>query len=89
MRSVKIIGKKAAFVLTKTMAVTEAPNGITCNAVSPGTLEDSGEKPPIERMPAGRYGRYEDVENAVLFLASETSGYVTGAQIKVSGGYLI
>jgi 3-oxoacyl-[acyl-carrier protein] reductase len=83
------IGKKAAFTLTKTMAVTEAPNGITCNAVSPGTLEDSGEKPPLERMPSGRYGRYEDVENAVLFLASEAAEHVTGAHLKVSGGYLI
>jgi len=83
------IGKKAAFTLTKTMAVTEAPNGITCNAVSPGTLEDSGEKPPLERMPSGRYGRYDDVENAVLFLASEAAEHVTGAHLKVSGGYLI
>ena len=83
------IGKKAAYILTKTMAVTEAPHGITCNAVSPGTLEDSGEKPPLERMPSGRYGRYEDVENAVLFLASEAAEHVTGAQLKVSGGYLI
>jgi NAD(P)-dependent dehydrogenase (short-subunit alcohol dehydrogenase family) len=83
------IGKKAAFTLTKTLAVTEAPFGITCNAVSPGTLEDSGERPPIERMPAGRYGRYEDVEHAVLFLAGEDAEYVTGAHLKVSGGYLI
>ena len=83
------IGKKAAFTLTKTMAVTEAPNGITCNAVSPGTLEDSGEKPALERIPSGRYGRYEDVENAVLFLAGDAAEHVTGAHLKVSGGYLI
>jgi NAD(P)-dependent dehydrogenase (short-subunit alcohol dehydrogenase family) len=83
------IGKKAAFMLTKTMAATEAPHGITCNAVSPGTLEDSGERPPLERMPSGRYGRYEDVENAVIFLASEAAEYVTGANLKVSGGYSI
>ncbi len=83
------IGKKAAFTLTKTMALTEAAKGITCNAVSPGTLEDSPKKPPLERMPAGRYGRYADVESAVLFLASDAAEYVTGAQLKVSGGYLI
>jgi 3-oxoacyl-[acyl-carrier protein] reductase len=83
------IGKKAAFVLTKTMAVTEAANGITCNAVSPGTLEDSGEKPPLERMPSGRYGRYEDMESAIVFLATEASEHVTGGHLKVSGGYLI
>jgi 3-oxoacyl-[acyl-carrier protein] reductase len=83
------IGKKAAYMLTKTLAVTEAPNGITCNAVSPGTLEDSGEKPPLSRMPSGRYGRYEDVEGAVLYLASDEAEHVTGAHLKVSGGYLI
>ena len=83
------IGKKAAYTLTKTMAVTEAPLGITCNAVSPGTLEDSGEKPPLDQMPSGRYGCYEDVENAVLFLASDASEQVTGAHLKVSGGYLV
>jgi 3-oxoacyl-[acyl-carrier protein] reductase len=76
-------------MLTKTLAVQEAAHGITTNAVSPGTLEDSGEKPPIERMPSGRYGRYEDVAAAVLFLASEAAGHVNGTQIKVSGGYLI
>jgi NAD(P)-dependent dehydrogenase (short-subunit alcohol dehydrogenase family) len=83
------IGKKAAFALTKTMALNEAAKGITCNAVSPGTLEDSGKKPPLEQMPAGRYGRYSDIESAVLFLASDAAEYVTGAQLKVSGGYLI
>ncbi len=83
------IGKKATFSLTKTLAATEAQYGITCNAVSPGTLEDSGEKPSLERMPSGRYGRYEDVANAVLFLADEAAEHVTGAHIKVSGGYLI
>ena len=83
------IGKRAGWMLTKPLAVHEAAHGITANAVSPGTLEDSGEKPPIERMPSGRYGRYEDVAAAVLFLASDAAGYVNGTQIKVSGGYLI
>lgn len=83
------IGKKATYTLTKTMAAEEARHGITCNAVSPGTLEDSGEKPPLSRMPSGRYGRYEDVAEAVLFLASDGAAYVNGAHLKVSGGYLI
>ncbi len=83
------IGKRATFTLTKTLARTEAPNGVTVNAVSPGTLEDSATKPALEQIPAGRYGRYEDVSSAVLFLASEAAGYLTGAQLKVSGGYLI
>ncbi len=83
------IGKRATFTLTKTMAVVEAAHGVTVNAVSPGTLEDSAEKPDLERIPAGRYGTYEDVANAVLHLAGDAAAYVTGTQIKVSGGYLI
>ena len=83
------IGKRATFSLTRTMAVTEAPHNITVNAVSPGTLEDSGVKPALEKIPAGRYGTYRDVANAVCFLASDGAAYVTGTQIKVSGGYLI
>jgi len=83
------IGKRGTFTLTKTMAVDEGPHGVTVNAVSPGTLEDSGEKPDLGQIPAGRCGTHADVEHAVLYLASDTASYVTGTHIKVSGGYLI
>ncbi|MEM9175552.1 MAG: SDR family oxidoreductase [Myxococcota bacterium] len=83
------IGKRGTFTLTKTMASLEAEHGVTVNAVSPGTLEDSPKKPRLDRIPAGRYGTYDDVANAVLHLASDAAAYVTGTQIKVSGGYLI
>jgi len=83
------IGKRGTFTLTKTMAVEEAAHGVTVNAVSPGTLEDSPKKPRLERIPAGRYGTYDDISNAVLYLASDAAAYVTGAHLKVSGGYLV
>lgn len=83
------IGKRGTLTLTKTMAVTEAEHGVTVNAVSPGTLEDSPKKPRLDRIPAGRYGTYDDLSNAVLFLAGDGAGYVTGAHLKVSGGYLV
>ncbi|MGB0618182.1 MAG: SDR family NAD(P)-dependent oxidoreductase [Myxococcota bacterium] len=83
------IGKRGTLTLTKTMAAVEAEHGVTVNAVSPGTLEDSPKKPRLEKIPAGRYGTYDDVANAVLHLAGEGAAYVTGTQIKVSGGYLI
>ncbi|MCT0223787.1 SDR family oxidoreductase [Synechococcus sp. CS-1328] len=83
------IGKTGVLQLTRTLAVTEAPHGITVNGVSPGTLENSERKPPLERIPAGRYGRTEEVARAVLFLADPASGYISGSNIKVSGGYLI
>ncbi len=83
------IGKRGTFSLTKTMAVEEAAHGVTVNAVSPGTLEDSPKKPRLDRIPAGRYGTYDDISNAVLYLASDAAAYVTGAHLKVSGGYLV
>jgi len=83
------LGKRATHQLTRTMAAGEAGHGITVNAVSPGTLEDSPTKPPLERIPAGRFGTYRDVAQAVRYLASESAGYVTGAHLKVSGGYLV
>lgn len=83
------IGKTGVLMLTRTLAVNEAPHGITVNGVSPGTLDNSERKPPLERIPAGRYGTALDVARAVLFLADPASAYITGTNIKVSGGYLI
>ena len=83
------IGKRGTLTLTKTMAAVEAEHGVTVNAVSPGTLEDSPKKPRLDKIPAGRYGTYDDITNAVLHLAGDGAAYVTGTQIKVSGGYLI
>ena len=83
------IGKIGSLVLTRTLAATEAEHGITVNALSPGTLADSERKPPLDRIPAGRYGDYEDLESALLFLCSDAAGYITGNHLKVSGGYWI
>lgn len=83
------IGKRATFTLTRTMAATEAAAGVTVNAVSPGTLDDSTKQPALERIPAGRYGRHDDVTNAVLYLAGDGACYVTGTQLVVAGGYLL
>lgn len=83
------IGKAGVLLLTRTLAVTEAPHGITVNGVSPGTLDNSERKPPLERVPAGRYGTAEEVARVVLFLVDPANGYVTGSNVKVSGGYLV
>lgn len=83
------IGKTGVLMLTRTLAVTEAPHGITVNGVSPGSLDNSERTPPLERIPAGRFGTAEEVARAVLFLSDPASGYITGTNIKVSGGYFI
>ena len=50
------IGKTGVLMLTKTLAVTEAPHGVTVNGVSPGTLDNSERKPTLDQIPMGRYG---------------------------------
>ncbi len=86
-----MIGKTGVLLLTKTLAETHAGYGITVNAVSPGTLEDSIVKPAegVGVMPSGRYGNYEDVTNAVLFLLKDESSHINGANVKVSGGWQV
>lgn len=83
------IGKTGALVLTKSLAKNEGPYGITVNAISPGVLEDSERDVPLERIPAGRTGTYGDLASALLFLVSDEAAYLTGTNLKVSGGYLI
>ena len=81
-----IIGKTGVLILTQTLAVTEAKYNINVNAVSPGVMENSVVKPEDE-IPKGRYGTYEDITNPMLFLLDKKSDYITGANIKVNGGW--
>ena len=78
------IAKTGVLMLTKTVAATEAKNGITCNMVSPGVMERSVVHP---QMPMGRDAKLEEVSRAVLFLASRKSGYITGQNMEVAGAY--
>jgi 3-oxoacyl-[acyl-carrier protein] reductase len=81
--------------LTKTLSRDMAPYGVTVNAVAPGVI-DAGmgiltpeQKREYEKgIPLGRVGTGADVAYAVLFLASDEAGYITGATIDVNGGVL-
>jgi len=86
---------KAGIVgFTKTVAREYASRGITVNAVAPGFIETAMTdvlnekiKEEIKKLiPIGRFGKVEDIANAVLFLASPESGYITGQTIHVNGG---
>ena len=83
------IGKTGVLMLTRTLAVSEAPFGITVNGLSPGTLNNSERKPSLDQIPAGRYGTPQEVARAAVFLAHPDSSYITGSNLKISGGYLI
>lgn len=89
--------KAALICLTKTIALHGAKYGITANAVCPGvigtqmTLNISRKKLDCykNKIPLGRIGAAEDVANAVLFLASDQAGYITGETTDVNGGLVM
>jgi len=81
------IGKVGVWMMTQTLARTEAPHGITVNMVSPGVLEDSVCATPVEEMPMGRYGTYDDVIRPIRFLLEEESRAVTGSNFHAGGGW--
>jgi glucose 1-dehydrogenase len=82
--------------LTRQIAVDYGPRGVLCNAVAPGKiLTGSPEQQNAEtlaysqaRTPFHRLGRPEDVAGAALFLASDDSGYVSGTNLLVDGGWM-
>jgi len=101
-RSAYVASKHAVVGLTKTAAVENAQKGIRVNAVAPGpvfseiTIRIAKEKNPDnpeehfnvmrELIPANRLGKPEDIANAVNFLASDETTYMTGIVIPVDGG---
>ena len=84
-----VIGKTGVLILTKSLAAAYARHGVTVNAVSPGIVDNSVTKPPgaEEAIPAGRFATIDDITNAVLFLLCDASSYITGANLKVGGGW--
>jgi 3-oxoacyl-[acyl-carrier protein] reductase len=82
---------------SKSLARELASRNITANVVAPGFIEtamtqalpEATRTELFDRIPLGRLGRSEDIANAVLYLASEEAGYVTGQVLNVSGGLYI
>jgi len=84
--------------LTKLMANEWAAKGINVNAIAPGYIETSNtealradpdrNRAILDRIPAGRWGRAEDIAGTAVYLCSQAASYVHGAVLNVDGGWL-
>ena len=89
--------KGAVISFVKGLAKELGPSGIRVNCVSPGVIETDmtaglGAETLgalAEEAPLGRNGRPEDVAQAILYLCSEASAFVTGQVLSVNGGFVI
>jgi 3-oxoacyl-[acyl-carrier protein] reductase len=83
--------------VTKSLALEMAGRGVRVNAVAPGyitsdmtgAIPEAAKTAMLDRVPLKRPGTPEDVADAVLFLASGASSYITGQVISVDGGMFI
>ena len=82
------VSKTGLLILTRTIASSVASDGITVNMVSPGLIE-GGVLPVEAKIPFERLGTFADVSSAVLFLSSLESGYITGTNLIVAGGWKV
>ncbi|WDE95611.1 2-dehydro-3-deoxy-D-gluconate 5-dehydrogenase KduD [Lentisphaera profundi] len=90
--------KSAVLGLTRLMANELADKNINVNAIAPGYMatdntaalqaDPDRNRQILERIPAGRWGKVEDLQGACVFLASEAASYLQGYTIAVDGGWL-
>jgi NAD(P)-dependent dehydrogenase (short-subunit alcohol dehydrogenase family) len=88
--------KGAVLALTRELAVVHAREGIRVNALSPGPLRtellmrfldtEAKRQRRLVHIPMGRFGEAAEIARAALFLASDDSSYMTGAELLVDGG---
>jgi 3-oxoacyl-[acyl-carrier protein] reductase len=89
--------KAGLICLTKSLALELAPYGIRANGVAPGVIRtemmasssEEVNRKFLERIPMNRFGTPEEVADAVHFLVSEASTYITGEILDVNGGILM
>jgi 2-deoxy-D-gluconate 3-dehydrogenase len=84
--------------LTKSLSNEWAGRGVNVNCIAPGYMDTemnealmadpTRSRQIMERIPAGRWGKPEDMVGAAIYLASRASDYVNGSVIVVDGGWL-
>jgi NAD(P)-dependent dehydrogenase (short-subunit alcohol dehydrogenase family) len=94
--SMYVASKHAVEGLTRTAALEGAARGVRVNAIAPGPVETdlltrfagSTERPAamLAALPMGRVGRPEEIAQAIVFVASDKAGFLTGQVIDVNGG---
>ncbi len=91
------MAKAAVNHLARTLAVELAPHRINVNVVNPGWIDTPGERNFASeaemqrsgrRIPWGRLGKPDDIAKAVAFLCSDDAEYITGAALRVDGGFV-
>jgi NAD(P)-dependent dehydrogenase (short-subunit alcohol dehydrogenase family) len=98
-RAVYAAAKAGISQFVKTAALEWGPHGIRVNCIAPGRtltpinqhlLSDPAQyAEAIKRIPLGRFGQPEDIAQAIVFLASDASAYVTGQTLVVDGGWVL
>lgn len=88
--------KGALISLTKSLAIQFARDGIRCNVIHPGIVDTPLQAPYLTEalrrefeagIPLGRIARAREIAQVALFLASDESSYMTGAELVVDGGF--
>ena len=91
--------KGAVLQMTRTLALEWAPYGVTVNCVMPGPFGTEMNRPLlndpeayksfVSRIPLGRWGDMDEIGGLIVFLAGDTSSFITGASITIDGGWTV
>lgn len=90
------VSKAAIVQMTRALALEWGKRGVTVNCIAPGSLEadtpgpaattDKAREARMAVIPAGRFGNFEEIASALVYLSSSAADYITGATLFVDGG---
>jgi NAD(P)-dependent dehydrogenase (short-subunit alcohol dehydrogenase family) len=99
LQSAYVAAKAGVINLTRCMALELAPHNINVNTVAPGSMENVGwyadpaqrelAESVLSHIPLGRPGKFSEIANAVVFIASDAASYITGSTVVVDGGWSV